>query len=60
MKLKVDHVVLSLGVSPRQGYIEVFEKEFDPVIAIGDASKTGRIYQAMKDGFTKAYVFDPD
>lgn len=60
VKIKADHVVLSLGVSPRKGLIEAFEKEFDPVIPIGDASKSGRIYQAMKDGFTKAYAFDPD
>lgn len=60
VRLKVDHVVLSLGLSPKKGFVEAFESAFDPVIPVGDAVKGGRIYHAMKDGFTKAYAFDPN
>lgn len=53
-----DSVVLSLGVEPRKGLVESFEKEFDKVIVIGDALKSGRIHNATKDGFIKAYAFE--
>ncbi|MPM90241.1 Cinnamate reductase [bioreactor metagenome] len=53
-----DSVVVSLGVAPKKGLVESFEKEFDRVIVIGDASKGGRIHNATKDGFTKAYAFE--
>ena len=35
-----------------------YEKEFANVVVIGDANKGGRIHNATKDGFTKAYAFD--
>lgn len=57
VKIKVDHVVLALGVFPRKDFVELFEKEFDNVIPIGDAEKGGRIYHTVKDGFSKAYAF---
>ncbi len=53
-----DSVVVSLGVAPKKDLVESFEKEFDKVIVIGDALKGGRIHNATKDGFTKAYSFE--
>jgi pyruvate/2-oxoglutarate dehydrogenase complex dihydrolipoamide dehydrogenase (E3) component len=55
--IPTDHVVLALGVVPRRGLVETFEMCIDNVIGIGDAVKGGRIYDAIKDGFTKAYAF---
>lgn len=58
VEVECDSVVVSLGVSPRKGLVESFEKEFDKVVVIGDALKGGRIHNATKDGFTKAYAFE--
>jgi len=58
VKIKVDYVVLSLGVSPRGDIVEAFESVFDNVILIGDAAKGGRIYHTIKDGYTKAFAFE--
>lgn len=58
VEVACDSVVVSLGVAPKKGLVESFEKEFDKVIVIGDASKGGRIHNATKDGFTKAYAFE--
>jgi NADPH-dependent 2,4-dienoyl-CoA reductase/sulfur reductase-like enzyme len=59
--LEADSVVLALGVRPRADVVGAFEDEFGAasVFAIGDASKGGRIYEAMRDGFDRAFVFDP-
>jgi pyruvate/2-oxoglutarate dehydrogenase complex dihydrolipoamide dehydrogenase (E3) component len=56
-----DAVVLALGVRPRADIVEAFEDEFGAasVFAIGDAAKGGRIYEAVRDGFDRAFVFDP-
>jgi len=58
VRVATDHVVLSLGVAPRSGLVEAFEKLNNNVIPIGDASKAGRLYHALKDGFTKAWAFE--
>ena len=56
--LECDHVVLALGVCPRANIVEGYEKLFDKVSVIGDAGKTGRIAEAMKEGYAKAYAFE--
>ncbi len=57
-EIKCDSVVLSLGVAPRRGFVEEYEKAFDKVIVIGDALKGGRIHNATKDAFMKANAFE--
>lgn len=57
-EIKCDSVVLSLGVAPRRGFVEEYEKIFDKVIVIGDALKGGRIHNATKDAFMKANAFE--
>lgn len=51
-------VVLSLGVEPRHDIVEQFRNHFDSVVVVGDANKSGRILEAISDGFCKAWVFD--
>lgn len=54
---EADHVVLSLGIAPDDGIIEAFEAACGHVIPIGDAAQAGRIYEAIKEAFDKAYHF---
>lgn len=54
-----DTVVLSLGVKPDATGTEPFVEAFDQTKLIGDASSSGQIADAMKDGYTKAYIFGP-
>lgn len=56
-EIACDCAVVSLGVAPVKGFAEQFEKEFDKVVVVGDASKGGRIHNATKDAFTKANAF---
>ncbi|BBF42175.1 2,4-dienoyl-CoA reductase [NADPH] [Lachnospiraceae bacterium KM106-2] len=55
--IPADTVVLALGVRPRADLVEQFEEAFEEVRVIGDASKGGRIVEAIKDGYGKAFVF---
>lgn len=55
-KVCADTVVLALGVTPRKNLVEEFEAEFEQVRVLGDASKGGRIAEAVSDGFGKAFV----
>lgn len=57
VEVEADHVVLALGVMPPRGLVERFQTACARVIAIGDAAQGGRIYEAMKEGFDKAYYF---
>ncbi len=57
IEIAADYVVLSLGVAPCKGLVEEYEVAVDKVVAIGDAEKGGRIYNAIKNGFDKAFVF---
>lgn len=57
--LEADAVVLAMGVRPQPGLEETFRQAFDQVVVIGDAGRGGRIYQAIKEGFCKAFVFEP-
>ena len=55
-KILTDQVVLSLGVSSRKDLLLDIESNFDRVRVIGDAGKVGRIAEAVREGFEKAYV----
>ena len=59
VKRTTQAVVLAMGVSPRKDVVEQFERAFDRVVVVGDANREGRIIEAVSDGFTKAWVFDP-
>lgn len=53
-----DWVVLALGIRPPSGVVESFEAVCTKVFTIGDAAAGGRIYEAIRDGYDKAYVFE--
>ena len=53
----VDYVVLALDVAPNEDIVSEFEKAFDNVKVLGDASRGGRILDAIADVFGKAYIF---
>lgn len=53
----VDYVVVALGVVPDETIVTEFEEVFDNVRVLGDASKSGRIVDAIADGFGKSFVF---
>lgn len=54
--IEADHVVLSIGVKPRTGLLEQLKQEFSNVSVIGDAHKSGRISDAVREGFEKSYI----
>ncbi|MCH4005736.1 MAG: NAD(P)/FAD-dependent oxidoreductase [Eubacterium sp.] len=56
--IDADRVVLSLGSHPIDGMAEQFQKEFDRVVLIGSAEKDGRIHDATKTGFIKAWAYE--
>lgn len=58
--VRADAVVLSLGVKPERKLIEECNTVFDNVRVVGDAVKSGRIIDAITDGFTKAWVFEAE
>jgi hypothetical protein len=43
-----------MGVAPDASLIQKFDAAFDRVEVIGDAQNGGKIYQALKQGFTIA------
>ena len=51
-----DLAVLSLGVKPNQKLFNDLGDSVDRLEIIGDAAQAGRIANAMKDGFEKAYA----
>lgn len=54
--IDADQVVLSLGVKPRQNLLTELEAGFPKVRIIGDGGKVGRIAEAVREGYEKAYV----
>jgi hypothetical protein len=59
--MEADHIVLALGVRPNRDVVEAFGREFGSgnVFAVGNASRGGRIVEAIRDGFEAASVFEP-
>lgn len=56
--LKADAVVLSLGVKSNNELVKTIEGNYEIVEVLGDAGKTGRVVDAMLNGFEKAYVLE--
>ena len=54
--IPADHVVLALGVSPDKMQVERFKTVCPRVLTVGDASQGGRITEAVREGFARAYV----
>jgi 2,4-dienoyl-CoA reductase-like NADH-dependent reductase (Old Yellow Enzyme family)/thioredoxin reductase len=61
VSIEVDYIVLALGVRPDTETVEAFEREFgaNRVFALGAAVRQGRIYEAVRDGFDRAFSFVP-
>lgn len=59
-KMEAEAVVMSLGVKGDPKAAEEFKSHFTHVRIVGDALKSGRIVDAITDGFTKAWVFDEE
>jgi 2,4-dienoyl-CoA reductase-like NADH-dependent reductase (Old Yellow Enzyme family)/thioredoxin reductase len=61
MVVEADYIVLAIGVRPDAKTVESFEREFgrERVFAIGSANRQGRIYEAVRDGFDRAFSFIP-
>lgn len=57
--VRVDHIVLALGVSPRKGVADEFRAAFGNVHVLGDARKGGRILEATQDAHGRAFTFEP-
>ena len=55
--IKADTVVLALGVAPNREFATKFEENFENVKVIGDAVCSGRIAEALDDGFSKSFIF---
>ncbi len=57
--ITMDNVVLSLGVKADKDFISILKTAFNnKITVIGDAEKPGRIGQATKAGFEKAYFLE--
>lgn len=56
--LKADVVVLSLGVRSNNEIVQAVEENYEIVEILGDASKPGRVVDAVLNGFEKAYVLE--
>ncbi|RSK25767.1 NADH:flavin oxidoreductase [Bacillus sp. HMF5848] len=55
LTMEADIVVLSMGVRPRQ-LLQDIEDRYSRVKVIGDAGAVGRIAEAVREGYEKAYV----
>ncbi len=58
VEFKADAIVLAMGVKPRQEVVDAMRQSFDNVYLLGDAIKDGRIVDATRDGYGKAWAFD--
>jgi len=56
--IEADAVVLAMGVRPRNDVVEAFGEAFDNVKLVGDSIKEGRIVDAIRDGLSKAWIFE--
>lgn len=56
--LKADAVVLSLGVKPNNEMVKLIEDNYEIVQVLGDANKSGRVADAVLNGFESAYVLE--
>ncbi len=54
--IPADHVVLALGVAPDKTLLSQYAAVCPRVLTVGDASQSGRITEAVREGFARAYV----
>ncbi len=60
VEIAADYIVLAAGLRKRDDVIELFDKNFENVITIGENRRApGRIAEAISDGFEAAYGFNP-
>lgn len=57
VELTADTVILALGSRPQEAFTASFTGL--QTVAIGSAAKSGRIVDAIQDGFFKAWAFEP-
>ena len=50
-----DDLVLALGALPETALVDEIKSAFERVVVLGDASKPGRIREAMESGFMAAF-----
>jgi pyruvate/2-oxoglutarate dehydrogenase complex dihydrolipoamide dehydrogenase (E3) component len=56
--IPADTVVLAMGVRPNRPEFEELSEAFgDDLILVGDASRTGQIYDALHSGYDRAFVY---
>lgn len=58
LAIPVDAIVLSVGVVPDKDKVNELKNNFKNVVVIGDAGKPGKIFYAITEGFSKAWVFE--
>ncbi len=56
--IPADTVILAMGVRPNRPEFEELTEAFgDDLILVGDASRTGQIYDALHSGYDRAFVY---
>ena len=58
LHLDADKVIVCIGDEPKRGLYEELSEVLDNVILTGDADKTGRIANAVRTGFERAYILE--
>ena len=59
IEVPADTIILAIGIEPNLELLEPLEELQIPVITLGDANQPGRIVDAIRMGFEKAWVFEP-
>ena len=57
-KVNCDKVVLAVGINPPKEVINDFKAHFSNIVVIGDAKTGGRIHDAIKDAFIRAFAWE--
>ncbi len=58
-EIPADTVILAMGVrSDRPDYAEIKKEYGNKLILVGDAARTGQIYDALHSAYDRAFVFD--
>ena len=58
IEVPADTIILAIGIEPNLELLEPLEELQIPVITLGDANQPGRIVDAIRMGFEKAWVFE--
>ena len=60
LEVPVDVVVLSIGSLPNDSLYQALAGKLERVIPLGDSIKVGRVAEAVRTGFEKAYVLEAE